>query len=177
MQGPSGSLSSFAFLTLKGQLSKVPRAFLCLAFQGQRQASGFFINDRVALCLVMSCSFQKSAHRSQNHLWPWEFLFRSWPGLNVTHWLFLTLFRSYLALASILSSPHPVPTFPLFLFPSSCSWSGLSFYFHVLWVMGSLDKIRSLCCLLLLMAFPWQFTAKLLASSLHEFQAPSHCSF
>lgn len=46
---PSGSLSSFAFLTLKGQLSEVPRAFLCMAFQGQRQASGFFINDRVAL--------------------------------------------------------------------------------------------------------------------------------
>lgn len=69
------------------------------------------------------------------------------------------------------------PFISLFLFPSSCSWAGLSFYFHVLWVMGSLDKIRNLCCLLLLMAFSWQFTAKLLASSLHEFQAPRHCSF
>lgn len=59
----------------------------------------------------MSCSFQKSTHRSQNHLWPWGFLFRRWPGLNVTPWLFLTLFRSYLAWASILSF-RPPPTSP-----------------------------------------------------------------
>lgn len=89
MQGPSGSLSSFAFLTLKGQLPKVPRAF-CLAFQGQRQTSGFFINDRVALLSGYAFSFQKSTHRSQSHLWPWEFLFRRWSGLNVIPWLFLT---------------------------------------------------------------------------------------
>lgn len=132
-------------------------------------------------CLVVSFYFQKSVRRHDSPMDLWRSLFRRWPGLNVILWLFLThlcgidLLWAWLLSLFITKFRLPSPSLP----KSMGRWAGSSSHFWLPCFVGHglSGQIRSLCWLLPLMASSWQFTTGLPASSLHEFQAPSHCSF